>query len=414
MVSNWTKNIPYRPRTLDRFLARASEHFPVILVTGPRQTGKTTLLRHLSGENRSYVTLDDPLLCRLAREDPALFLQRFSPPILIDEIQYAPQLLPHIKMAVDEERLPGRFWLTGSQQFHLMQGASESLAGRVGVVNLLGFSRRELEDDPEAPPFLPTEEALIPRDSSRPLLLPQLYRNIWLGSFPALWQGIDVDRDLFYGSYVKTYLQRDFRDLAQVGDEGAFLRFLRACAARTSQILNIQDLCRDADINHATGKRWLSILQNSGVVYLLEPYHSNINKRLVKTPKIYLLDTGLAAYLTEWSSPEALEAGAMSGAILESWVVGEIIKSWWHKGKPAPLFYYRDKDTKEVDLLIHQDGVLYPVEIKKTASPAKDAIRHMKVLKTLDKPLGSGCVISLAPRRFPLSSDIEALPVGFL
>jgi predicted AAA+ superfamily ATPase len=404
----------YKTRTLEQFFERATGQFPVMLVTGPRQVGKTTILRHLADASRTYVTLDDPLIRALAKEDPALFLQRFRSPVLIDEIQYAPQLLPHIKMAVDRDRAAGQFWLTGSQQFHLMKGVSESLAGRVGVINLLGFSQRELQGDAAAAPFVPRPEVISQRDNSPTVLLPELFQNIWLGSFPALHQAIPVERDLFYSSYVQTYLQRDVRDLANVGDEASFLRFLRACAARTGQMLRMQDLCRDSDINHATGKRWLSILENSGIVYLLEPYHANINKRLVKTPKLYFLDTGLAAYLTEWSTAATLEAGAMSGAFLETWVVSEILKSWWHNGKRAPLYYYRDKDTKEIDVLLHQDGTLFPIEIKKSANPDKHAVRHFKVLETLKQPIGAGAVISLAPMRLPISESVERIPVGML
>lgn len=405
----------YRIRTLESFLLTVTEQFPVLLVTGPRQIGKTTLLKHLAGELRTYVTLDDPMIRSMANEDPALFLQRFQPPIVIDEIQYAPQLLPHIKMQVDRDGKPGMFWLTGSQQFHLMKGVSESLAGRTGVVNLLGFSRRELENHPHSLPFIPVEEFFTERDScSSVMLLPDLFECIWRGSFPALWLENPVDRNLFYSSYVQTYLQRDVRDLANVGDEAAFLRFLRVCAARTGQMLNMQDLCRDSDINHATGKRWLSILESSGIVYMLEPFHSNFNKRLVKTPKLYFLDTGLAAWLTEWSSPATLEAGAVSGAFLETWVVTEVLKSWWHNGKRAPLYYYRDKDTKEIDLIIHQDGTLFPVEIKKTASPGKTSIRHFKVLEKLNYPVGTGCVIALVPMRLPITGEVQAVPVGYL
>jgi len=213
-----------------------------------------------------------------------------------------PELLPNIKMAVDTNPVPGQFWLTGSQQFHLMKGVAESLAGRVGLVRLLGFSQRELLDLAVTPPFLPTTSSLDARAKSSELLLPDLYQKIWLGSFPALHQESPVDRNLFYSSYIQTYLQRDIRDLANVGDEHAFLRFLKVCAARTSQMINMQDICKDSDIHQATGKRWLSILESSGIVYLLEPYHSNINKRLIKTPKLYFLDTGLAAYLTQWSA----------------------------------------------------------------------------------------------------------------
>lgn len=404
----------YKPRTLEHFFLKSSQQFPVMIVTGPRQIGKTTFLRHMADETRTYVTLDDPMIQSLAKEDPALFLQRFTPPLLIDEIQHAPQLLPYIKMIVDQNRKSGQFWLTGSQQFHLMKDVSESLAGRAGIVNLLGFSQRELSKNHTASPFIPTKESLQDRNGSKSILLPALYQKIWLGSFPALYQKQSPDRDLFYSSYIQTYLQRDVRHLTNVGDEAAFLRFLRACAARTGQMLSMENLCRDSDINHATGKRWLSILENSGIIYKLEPYHSNINKRLVKTPKLYFLDTGLASYLTEWTNSVTLEAGAMSGAFLETWIVSEILKSWWHNGKRAPIYYYRDKDTKEIDILIHQDGTIYPIEIKKSASPSKESIRHFKVLQNLKQPIGTGAVVSLAPMQLPITETVEAVPVGMI
>ena len=407
----------YRTRTMEQSFQRAAQQFPVVMITGPRQVGKTTLLRHLAGETLRYVTLDDPLVRTLAREDPALFLQRFPTPLLIDEVQYVPELLTYIKMIVDRERRPGQpalFWLTGSQQFHLMKGVSESLAGRVGILNLLGFSQRELEAAPFTSPFVPYLANLEERDSSRPILLHEIYERIWRGSFPALWDEVEMDPGLYFSSFVQTYLQRDIRDLANVGDENGFMRFLRACAARTGQMVNLQDLCRDVDLNHATGKRWLSILESSGIVFLLQPYHSNINKRLVKTPKLYFLDTGLAAWLTQWSSPATLEAGAMSGAFFESWVVSEIVKSWWHHGREAPIFYYRDRDGREIDLLIAQDGQLFPVEIKRSASAGREAIRHFKALDTLGIPVGPGCLISLAEMRLPLTETVQSIPVSYL
>jgi predicted AAA+ superfamily ATPase len=378
---------------LGNFFRKADKQFPVLLVTGARQVGKTTFAQNLRDKARAYVTLDDPTLRNLAKEDPALFLQRFRPPVLIDEFQYAPELLPYIKMAVDRSRKPGLFWLTGSQQFLVMKGVSESLAGRAGIVNLLGLSRRGLAGKSKEPePFLPTPTAVSGRlKDGGALSLKALYRTIWRGSYPAIAIDEGVDRDLFYSSYVQTYLQRDVRDLARVGDESAFLRFLRAAAARTGQLLNMADLARDADVAPNTAKNWLSILQASGIVYLLEPWHSNVAKRLVKTPKLYFLDTGLCAYLTEWSSPETLEAGAMSGAVFETWVVAEIIKSYLHCGKQAPLYYYRDKDKLEIDLLIVVDGTIHPVEIKKTASPSKHDIRHFATLdKLLDLGIGPG------------------------
>jgi len=360
------------------------------------------------------VTLDDPLVRALAREDPALFLQRFPPPLLLDEVQYAPELLTYIKMQVDRDRTPGSFWLTGSQQFHLMKGVSESLAGRVGILTLLGFSQRELVGSPFTPPFLPTPDQLEKRDESRPAGMREIFARIWRGSFPALWSDPPVDHGLFYSSLVQTYLQRDLRDLANVGDESGFLRFLRGCAARTGQMLNLQDLCRDVGIQHATGKRWLSILESSSIVFLLRPFHSNITKRLVKSPKLYFLDTGLVAWLTQWSSPETLEAGAMAGALFETWVVGEIVKSWWHNGREAPVFYYRDRDGREIDLLILQDGHLHPIEIKRSASAGREAVRSFQALGTLGLPTGPGALVSLVDVRLPLTASIEALPAYYL
>jgi predicted AAA+ superfamily ATPase len=384
------------------------------MITGARQVGKTTLLRHLAGEARRYATLDDPLVLSLAREDPALFMQRFSGPLLIDEIQYAPQLLPYIKMAVDEDRKPGQFWLTGSQQFQMMKNISESLAGRVGILSLLGLSRWEMIGRGQGrPAFLPYSQ-FLKRSDEETLTLQELYRIIWRGSFPAMALDDGMNRDRFFGSYVQTYLQRDVRDLAQVGNEMAFLRFLRACAARTGQLLNIAKLSRDADVSPVTGKKWLSILEASGLIYLLEPYFGNITKRMIKAPKLYFLDTGLAAYLTEWSSPETLEAGAMSGAIFESWVLGELLKGWYGNGLRPPFYYYRDKDQKEIDLLIVQDGTAYPLECKKTASPDKNDVRHFQVLEKLKMPIGLGGVICLTSQALPFTEKAWSIPAAWV
>ncbi len=406
----------YVARTLERFAKAAGGQFPILLVTGAHQVGKTTLLRHVSEPERTYVSLDDARILDLARRDPALFLQRFRPPLLIDEIQYAPELLPYIKMEVDQTPRPNLFWLTGSQQFHLMKGVSESLAGRVAVVQLLGFSRREsVEQDSDVEVFLPTPTAVRDRGrGAESIALHDLYRLIWRGSYPAIALSRDVDRDLFYSSYVQTYLQRDMRDLARVGDELAFLRFLRIAAARTGQLLNLSEFAHDADIAVNTAKNWLSILQASGVVYLLEPYHSNVNKRLIKSPKLYFLDTGLCSYLTEWSSPQTLEAGALSGAILETWVVSELLKSYLHRGKQPPFYYYRDKDKKEIDLLIVRDGTVYPLEIKKTASPTTADVRAFTTLERLGQPVGPGGVICLAQQSLPITGSAVSIPIHLI
>ena len=406
----------YYARSLESYWLEVSRQFAVLLLTGPRQVGKTTLLRHLAEDVRRYVTLDNPVLRDLANDDPALFLQRYEPPVLIDEIQYAPGLLPLIKMTVDESRRPGLFWLTGSQQFQTMRGVSESLAGRVGIINLLGFSSRERHQrGPAVSPFLPTRACLAER---QPTLgasgLDEVYQDIWTGGFPGLVAGPIHDRELFYSSYLQTYLERDVRALSQVGNEMAFLRFLKACAARTAQMLNLSDLARDADVSVNTAKNWLSILQSSLQVELLQPYHANVTKRLVKRPKLYFLDTGLCAYLTEWSSPETLEAGAMSGAMFETHVVGEILKSWWHRGRRPQLFYYRDKEGREVDLLFVADRTLYPVEIKKSASPRRAWLPAFASLQRLDMPVGEGAVVCLSDQVVPLNDRINAVPVGLV
>jgi len=399
----------------DRWL-QASEQFPVLLLTGPRQVGKTTLLQHLCEPARRYITLDDPTLRSLAREDPALFFQQFRPPLLIDEIQYAPELLPHIKMRVDADRQPGAFWLTGSQQFQLSRGISETLAGRVGIVNLLGFSSRESHRRKvDLPPLQPTAAGLALREETAAKTdAASVYEDIWRGFFPALCAGPVKDRDLFYSSYVQTYLQRDVRDLARVGDETAFLKFVQACAARTGQMLNLSELARDVDIRVGTAKQWLSILQASFQVFLLPPYHTNVTKRLVKTPKLYFLDTGLCAYLTQWSSPQTLEAGAMSGAIFETHVLCELLKSWWHRMQTPQLYYYRDKDGREIDFLLLSDNVFHPMEVKRSATPQRDWIKPFSSLRRLSPEVGEGGVVCLAPQIIPLAENAATIPVGLI
>ena len=414
------------PRTLSQHLLDCSATFGVLLVTGARQVGKTTLLRTLSGPERTYVTLDDPLVLALAKSDPALFVQRYAPPVLIDEVQYAPELLPHIKMRVDaagatggaKDEAKGLYWLTGSQPFHLMRGVSESLAGRVAVVHMLGLSRQEALGlgDTAFPPFLPTDQVLAARRSyaQPPLEVDALFAQIWRGSFPALVRNPRMGRDIFFSSYLQTYVQRDVRALARVGDELAFMRFVGAAAARTGQLLNMADLARDADISPNTAKQWLSVLEASGLVFLLQPWHSNTTKRLIKTPKLYFLDTGFCAYLTRWSSAQALEAGAMAGAIFETWVVVEILKSYWHTGRNPQCYYYRSKDGYEIDLLIEQDGFLHPIECKKSASPSRQALQGFKSLGQPGVPMAQGAVLCLVPDALPLSPTIQALNVAYL
>jgi hypothetical protein len=390
-----------------------SEQFPVLMLTGPRQVGKTTFLRHIAEKDRKYVSFDDPDARLLASEDPAMFFRRYSPPVLIDEIQYAPNIMTYIKMQVDQNRQPGMFWLTGSQQFRMMKGISETLAGRVAIMNILGFSGEESRrSHAEISAFLPTSGQLEKRQSitTGPV---NIYHDIWKGSFPALVSGEIRDWEIFYSSYLRTYLERDVRDLTQVGDEGAFLKFLKACAARTGQMLNLSELARDTDVTVKTAKSWLSILEASFQVYLLEPYYTNLTKRLVKRPKLYFLDTGLCSYLCQWTTAHALEAGAMSGAILETYVLAELLKSWWHRGRNPSIYYYRDKDQVEIDFVLMQNNKFYPLEVKKSASPKKDWIKNIKRLSGLGD-IEAGGVICLSKNLLPVENTFYVIPVHLI
>lgn len=360
--------------------------------------------------------MDDMNLRILAKKDPPLFLQQFPPPLLIDEVQYAPELFSEIKIHVDRHRSPGAFWLTGSQSFPLMKGITESLAGRVAILNLLGFSSREAEHRLSVlPPFLPIEPSLTARAAqAAPTNIDTIYKRIWKGSFPALVTGQVQDRNLFYRSYVQTYLQRDVRDLLKVGDLELFMHFLKAVAARTGQLLNYTDLSRDCGISVNTSKNWLSVLQASHQVLLLPAWHSNLSKRLYTTPKLHFLDTGLCAYLTEWSSPETLAAGAMSGAILESFVVSEILKSWWYRGQDPAIYHYRDKERHEINLLISSDGQLFPMEIKKTATIRTSDAAAFNLLNRHGASVGNGAVLSLCPDRLPVNRHAQNIPIGWI
>ena len=405
----------YHLRTLKTMWLEASEQFGVLLLTGPRQVGKTTFLQHLCEEKRAYVTLDDPSARSLAIEDPGLFMSRFEPPVLIDEIQYAPNLMPYIKMAVDTKKKKGMYWLTGSQQFLMMKGITETLAGRVAIVNMLGLSGRERYKKPNEGAFLPEADIAQRRPPYvSPYPLKEIYKDIWLGSFPALVTGETQNRELYYSSYLQTYLQRDVKDLTQVGNEVSFLKFIRACAARTGQILNLSDIAKDTDVSVPTAKNWLSILKASFQVYLLEPYHSNLTNRLIKAPKLYFLDTGLCSYLTEWASPETLEAGAMSGAIFETYVFCELLKSYWHNGLTPSVYYYRDKDKKEIDFILEKNQTLYPIEVKKSSDSKKGWTRSMGVLDKLNKPIGHGAVICTGDKPMPIDTKNNAIPVSMV
>lgn len=403
----------YVNRALEVIVEEVSNTYPVLLVTGPRQVGKTTLLEYVAGDNRKYVSLDDPVARRLAVEEPLLFLQRYEAPVIIDEIQYAPELLPYIKLHVDKNKQNGDFWLIGSQMFQMMKGVGESLAGRVGILPMQGLSISEISKLPNEPYSTDIKRLMKRIGIAKKMNLNEVYDRIYKGSMPAICtKEQSVER--FYASYVDTYIRRDIRDLTQVADEMQFQRFLTACAARTSQMVNYSEIAKDVGITSPTAKHWLSLLVTSGIVVLVEPYFNNALKRIVKAPNMYFMDTGLCAYLTRWTSRESLEVSAMSGAFFETFVVAEIIKSYLNAGKRPPIFYYRDSDQKEIDLIIEENGKLQAIEIKKSANPKKNAGRHFSVLEKTGKEQGYGSVICMSDDLVPITKENWAVPVWLI
>lgn len=401
----------YIKRTSEDVIQKLSKQFKVVLVTGARQVGKSTLLKHCD-ENRNYVSLDDLSERELAINEPKLFLETHKAPLIIDEIQYAPELLSYIKLIVDKSDKKGQYWLTGAQQFHLMKNVSESLAGRVGILDLMGLSLVELSQTPNNEPFFPDLEYIEKRrENHKNYSTSNIFKIIYNGSFPALNNQDEFqDRNAFYSAYIRTYIERDIRDLSSISNEMKFLNFIRVVAARTGQVLKYSELANAVDISEPTAKTWLSVLVSSNIVYLLEPYYRNITKRMTKMPKIYFLDTGLCSYLTGWSSPEVIEKGAMNGAFLETFVVSEILKSYRHNGERPLIYWYRDTQQKEIDLLIELDGKLHPIEIKLTSNPNKSMLKHFKVLDNQ----GYGGLICMRESDIPLTEDVSAIPISYI
>lgn len=409
----------YIRRSIEDIVLKSEKTFKSILVTGARQTGKSTVLQKLFPEKK-YVPVDDPFIEEQAVEQPEMFMMLNPPPVIYDEVQRAPNLFRYIKIKCDESDERGLFCLSGSQPLELMEGVSESLSGRIGIIELSGLSMREIKGDSFNRSFVPTMEYVQERSKSvKP------FDNIWevihRGGYPEL-QNPEVDWSVFYSGYIKTYLERDVRSLSAVQNLDDFRKFMVAVAARTGQMINYADIADELGKDQSTIKRWLSVLEASGIIYLLEPFSSSVLKRAIKTPKVYFRDTGLAAYLTRWLTPETLANGAMSGAFFETFVISEILKSYSNRGIDYRycVSYYRGRDKKktsknEIDLIIEENGTLYPVEIKRSSKVTADQTSVFSVLDGIpDKKRGMGAVICMCPQPGVLRENILQLPVWYI
>ncbi len=406
----------YIKRSMEDVVRKASSQYPVVMVCGQRQTGKSTMLRHISEPDRIYVSFDRIEVRRLAENDPALFFETYGHKLLIDEFQRVPSLLLAIKDIVDNaayngENSAGMFWLTGSQKFVMMKNITESLAGRVAIFNMLPLSQREISGQ-ESTPFIPDIDELRNK-SYEHRTLHDIYDAIFKGGMPKLISDSSMDRDLYYSSYINTYIERDVSALEQVGKLDEFRTLVTYLAANTAHELKYDSISKEIGVSAPTVKSWVTILERSGIIFILKPYYSNISKRLVKTPKCYFLDTGLAAYLTSWPTAETLMNGNAAGAFFETFVVGEILKSYYNSGKEPNMYYYRDIDKREIDLLMVGAGKLYPIEIKKAKNPS-DPDKNFSVLNKLGAEVMPGLIICMADEIFPLNRQAWLCPVSVI
>lgn len=405
----------YIQRDMEQLVLTLNKEYSCILICGPRQVGKSTMLKHIKETDRSIVTLDDLTERSLARNDPQMFLNLHPAPIIIDEIQYAPELFPYIKIAVDNGAPAGSYWLTGSQAFKLMKLAKESLAGRVALLHLPSISQKEFYGNGDSIPFAVSIENINDRSKTRlPAGITEIFQRIFEGSLPGHLSKKYTNRDVFYSSYLQTYIERDLKTEIAGIDESLFLDFIRATACRAGQMLNVHSIAGDVNISDDTANRWLKELEKSDIIFYLNPYSNNLLKRTIKTPKMYFFDTGLVSYLTRYSSPEILMNGSINGAILENYVVAEIRKSYLNAGKECFLHYFRDKDNKEIDLIIESDGLLHPLEIKKTSNPELSMTTGFEVLKKATIPIGTGGIICMKDSFTALNRDTLVIPIWTL
>ena len=408
----------YIMRSMENVFLKLNRQYAAILITGPRQVGKTTMLQKLMQEenkNRTYISLDDLNERALAKTDPAMFFQLHQPPVFIDEVQYAPELFPYIKIFIDKNHNPGDFWLTGSQLFKLMGGVQESLAGRVALLHMSPLSQQEIYQSVPAQPFAVNIAELADKQKViKPVSTPEIFERIFKGGMPALISGQYTDRSIFYSSYISTYLERDLKELSGAIDSLKFMNFITAVASRAGQIVNFKGIADDCDIDQTTAKSWLRILETLCIIFYLHPYSNNLLKRTIKTPKLYFYDTGLVCYLTKWSSSETLQNGAMNGAILENYAISEILKSYQNAAKEPFIYYYRDKDSKEIDVIIEGDGMLYPLEIKKTAIPGSQLTKVFNVIDKFPLQRGTGAVLCMAERLSAFDKDNLIVPISLI
>ena len=396
-------------REIEKKFKELSNSRKIVLITGARQVGKSTFVKSIKEKNRTYITLNDLSLRELAQNDPKLFLMNYKGPIIIDEIQYAPNLFPYIKMEVDESNEKGKYWLAGSQKFELMKNVSESLAGRVSILEMSSLSFSEKKGF-NSPIFDPTNIK-----NKYNILPDEIFKNIYKGGMPE-YINDELERNQFFNDYLLTYLERDVRAMSGVGDLTRFRKFLIAVAARNSEVLNYNSLCEDADIDAKTAKNWISILEASDIIYLLKPYFSSELKRSTKAPKIVFLDTGLCSYLCGWNTIESLINSSTFGHYLETFVISELIKNKRNNlsNLNYNIYFYRDRDGKEIDLIIELNNVIYPFEIKKTAKPEKSMISNFKVLENTNLKIGNGGLLCFYPNIIPLDEKKKSYPISVI
>ena len=405
----------YITRELERKFLKLNDFFKVILVTGARQVGKTTMLKHLAESSRTYVTMDNAMARELAQSDPVLFFQTYKPPILIDEVQKAPELFEQIKIICDNTEETGLIWLTGSQQFNMMKNIRETLAGRIGILNLYGFSSHEKHGITFENGLDFSFEALTKRQEKLPKNdVVETFREIWEGGMPQV-QGVDDElRQEYFNSYIDTYLMRDATEAGGITDAVRFRKFLVGCASLVSEQVNYSTLAESADIAPSTAKEWLNVLVGLRIIYLLAPYSNNAMKRLSKTPKLYFCDTGLCAYLSMWLTPDVLMLGAASGHYFENHVVMELVKSYAYSGAKTNLTYYRDAGSNEIDIFVEENNTVHPLEIKKSANPDRREIKKFSLLDKAQLVRGNGGIVCMCEAPIPIDSENCFIPSNLI